>query len=250
MRCFALLRSDRLQTHVDVSTTACAAVHKQPEGSNVCSSAMPHACLSLQAGEAPSSPVRAASQLGGPKQSAAVPDQTQAEHDASSSTAPPPLPTGVPGLTHAGAAADQAGPTRQSDEGHRTAEGRAAAPLQPAEGTGSAKVANAAQQADPSRQAPAQATGGDQDCASILQRAEAEHAREAEATAQMVADVARRAMPAVVQGLEVIAQPLVTALAEAVVRANLQAAAAARTARAQAEAKAVCEAAQVGTRFC
>ena len=213
---------------------------------------MPHTCLSLQAGEAHSSPVRAASQLGGAEQSAAVPDQTQAEQDASSLTAPPTPHPEVPGLTDAGAAADQAGPTRQPDEGHRTAEGRAAAPLQPAEGPGPAKVANAVQQAGPGRHAPAQVTGGDQDCASILQRAEAEHARgrEAEVTAQMVADVARRAMPAVVQGLEVIAQPLVTALAEAVVRANLQAAAAARTDRAQAEAKAVCEAAQVGTRFC
>ena len=199
-------------------------------------------------------------------QSAAVPDQTQAGQDTPSLTVPPTQAAGVPGLTAAGAAADKASPTRQPAEGQRSSEGRPAAPSQPAEGQRlaegrpaalsqpaggpcSAQVADAEGQAGPSGQAPAQATGVDQDCASILQRAEAENAREAEATAQMVADMARRARPAVVQALELMAQPLVTALAEAVVQTNLQAAAAARMERAQAKAKAVREAAQVGTCF-
>ena len=165
-------------------------------------------------------------------QSAMVPDQTQAGQGGPGATATPTQAAGVPGLTDAGAAADKAGSTRQPDEGQRSAEGRTAALLQPAEGPCSAQVADAGGQAGPSGQAPAQATGVDQDCASILQRAEAENAREAEATVQMVADMARRARPAVVQALEVMAQPLVTALAEAAVQANLQAAAAARMERA------------------
>ena len=199
-------------------------------------------------------------------QSAAVPDQTQAGQDTPSLTVPPTQAARVPGLTAAGAAASQASPTRQPDAGQRSAEGRPAAPSQPAGGQRSAEgrpaalsqpaggpcsaqVADAGGQAGPSGQAPAQATGVDQDCASILQHAEAENAREAEATAQMVADMARRARPAVVQALELMAQPLVTALAEAVVQTNLQAAAAARMERAQARAQAVREAAQVGTCF-
>ena len=211
-------------------------------------------------------------------QPAMVLDQTQAGQDTPSLTAPPPhtQPARVPGLTDAGPASKE-GLTRQPEEAQRSAEGRPAAPSQPAEGPRPAQMADAGDQAGPGRQAPAQATGVAHDCASIKQISEAENAREAEATAQMVADVASRAMPAVVQGLAqampaiaqplataladavqqgltqaapAIAQPLVTAMADAVVRGKLQAAAAARIDRAQAEAKAVSEAAQVGTRFC
>ena len=49
MQCCALLWCDWLQAWLDVSTQSRAAVHKQPEGSNVCSSAMPRSSLALMA---------------------------------------------------------------------------------------------------------------------------------------------------------------------------------------------------------
>ena len=175
--------------------------------------------------------------------SAAVPDQTLAGQDAPSLIAPLTQPAEVPGLTETGPAS-KAGLTRQPDEGQRSAEGKPAAPSQPDEGSHPAQVAAAVEQAGPGGQAPAQATEFDKICASILQRAEAENARQAEAAAQMVADAASQAMSAAVKGLTV----MVTSLADSVVT-SLQAAAAVRMDHAQAEVRAVCEAAQVGTCF-
>ena len=179
MQCCTSLCFDCLQAWPDGSTQSLAAVLEQPEGSDVCSSAVQ--CLTLwlrwlQDCEADSSAVSAASLLKGPKQSAAVLDQTQAGQDAPSPTAPPTQPAGVPGLTDAGAAASKASPTRQPDAGQRSAEGRAAAPSQPAGGHGPAQVAAAVEQAGPCGQGSAEArsaTGVDQDCTSVLQCAEA-----------------------------------------------------------------------------
>ena len=49
MQCFALLGFNCLQAWPDGSMQSFAAVLKQPEGSNVCSSAMPYSCLALMA---------------------------------------------------------------------------------------------------------------------------------------------------------------------------------------------------------